>query len=118
MIATIACVDQNGVTMYDWNKPVSFNTSANTAPPSIQWGQNPPANAQINAEYNISVNSGSSGQYILSWSVSPFGGIVTSSGQWSGNLKFWTPGTKTVTATLTNTCTGQSTSVSQTVNVQ
>jgi hypothetical protein len=115
--ATVGCVDPNGVTTYPWNDKLFFNTNATLSPFSIQWGQNPPPTASTNTTYAISVTSGSQGQYALSWSVSPWGGSVTSTGSWSGNLTFFGSGTKTVTATLTNTCTGQSKSISQLVNV-
>ncbi|MBK8347886.1 MAG: hypothetical protein IPL08_09730 [Saprospiraceae bacterium] len=54
----------------------------------------------------------------MSWSISPFGGVATTTGSNSANLVFYTQGTKTVTATATDICTGQASSVSKQVNVQ
>lgn len=88
----------------------------NSPTPTIIWGQSPPSTATVNTTYNVSVSTAGNG--IVSWSVSPFGGMVMSTGTSSGNLIFWTSGQKTVTATITDNCTGQNASVSKQVFVQ
>ena len=96
--------------------PETQTFTYNSPTPTIIWGQSPPSTATVSTTYNVSVSTAGNG--IVSWSVSPFGGMVMSTGAGSGNLIFWTSGQKTVTATITDNCTGQNASVSKQVFVQ
>jgi hypothetical protein len=114
MIASIACLSGGtNMTLFSWSRAENFVYNSTSF---IEWNQSPPNTANVNTNYNISVNT--SGNGIVVWNVTPFGGIVMSSGPNSGNVKFWTSGQKTVSATITDPCTNQSVSVSKTVFVQ
>ncbi len=112
----VACLS-SGSSLEIFSYPAESQTFTYNSPtPTIIWGQSPPSTATVNTTYNVSVSTAGNG--IVSWSVSPFGGMVMSTGAGSGNLKFWTSGQKTVTATITDNCSGQNASVSKQVFVQ
>jgi hypothetical protein len=113
MIASIMCIANGVLSTFPWSEQLTF--TYNIAP-SIIWGQEPPNIASPNSTHNISVSS--VGNSTVSWSVSPFGASVTSTGPLTADLTVWTPGIKNVTATITDICTGQTASVSKQVNVQ
>ncbi len=97
--------------------PFTFSHPAIVLPLTFlprQWFS--PSIALANTTYNASVFGSWNGP--VSWSISPFGGVATTTGSNSANLVFYTQGTKTVTATATDICTGQASSVSKQVNVQ
>lgn len=115
-VANVACVaNENEIYVYDWSSEETL--SYDPLPTSLGWAYQPPNNAQTYQNYEVAVTQGSSSNLQLTWSVTPLGGGVTSTGPYSGTLKFFMTGTHTVKATLTDTCTGDALMVSKTVNV-
>ncbi|MBK9151146.1 MAG: hypothetical protein IPM26_09150 [Saprospiraceae bacterium] len=90
MHAMITCLSSgSSLHLFPWDeKNISF--AYNSTAPTIQWSYAPPNTAVLNTPYNISVST--TGNGLVTWTVSPFGGIVMSTGSNSGNLIFWTPG--------------------------
>ncbi len=114
MRAQIACLSSGSSgTIFPWNRAETF--SYNAPQPSIQWAQAPPNNAFTNTDYSIAIYAYGNG--VVYFTVTPFGGIVNTTGNSYGNLRFFTSGTKTVTATIFDSCTGLSNSVSKQVFV-
>ena len=114
--AIVSCIaNADEVDLFDWkeNQTIDYDP----LPTSFSWAYTPPSNAQTGISYEVAVTNGTTDNLELSWSVSPQGGAVTSTGSYSGILTFFTSGSKVVKATLTDICTGESKSVSKTVNV-
>ncbi|MEM9545741.1 MAG: hypothetical protein AAGA77_07200 [Bacteroidota bacterium] len=118
MIATILCVaEADEFEVFTNENVVTFDYDESYSLPTPVWGYAPPTNASVNISYDISVTLGSDNTTSLSWSVSPFGGSVSPTGNYSAKLTFFTTGMKTVTATFTDLCNGDSVSISKDVNV-
>ncbi|MEM9545220.1 MAG: hypothetical protein AAGA77_04570 [Bacteroidota bacterium] len=114
--AIVSCIaNADEVDLYDWADALLVDYIP--LPTSLAWAYTPPNTAQIGASYEIAVTNGTTENLQLAWSVTPQGGAVTSIGPFSGKLTFFTSGSKVVKATLTDICTGESKSVSKTVNV-
>lgn len=84
--------------------------------PNLIWGIAPPNNAVQGQTYEISL-SGTNHWSNVTWHVTTGGGI-TSTGDYTANLTFFTSGNKTVTATATDNCTGETRTLSKEVFVQ
>ncbi len=115
-VALVSCIaNANEVELYDWEDELTVSYSP--LPVGIEWAYTPPSTAQLFTSYEVATTQGSAENLELTWSVTPTGGAVSSTGPYSGKLTFFTSGTKIVKATLTDICTGESKSVSKSVNV-
>lgn len=110
-----SCSD--GTTLATYSETFELSNLTGSAPPPLAWGYEPPDGANQFDEIEVAVVTGSTEQYELSWSVST-GGSITPTGPFSANVLFWNTGSITITATLTNTCTGETSSISKTVEVK
>jgi len=114
--ANVACIaNENEIEIYPWTGEETI--SYNPLPVGLGWAYQPPSNAQLYQNYEVAVTHGSTSNLQLTWSVAPLGGAVTSTGSYSGTLKFFMTGTHVVKATLTDICTGDALMVSKSVNV-
>lgn len=87
------------------------------APCCLSWAVQPPSSASSGQTVQVVVLANLSGPNVLSWSVTGPASI-TSTGAYTANVTFGSGySTVTVTATLTNTCSGLSTSISHFVSV-
>lgn len=109
---TAVCLDQQNYMGEEKEMTLSSNI-----PGALGWAITPPVEANVGQTVSVAVSAGIAFPQTLSWSAS-FGGGVSSTGTHTANVTFWASGSVTITATLTNTCTGQPISVSRTVAVK
>lgn len=89
----------------------------NTPPPPLNWAYNLTATTPVFVEKDVSVITGTSQQYQLVWTCSE-GASITPNGPYAAKVTFYMTGNRSVTATVTNTCTGQQSTISATTFVQ
>ena len=90
---------------------------AATPPPSpLSWGYNLPNSVAVSTPINVSVVSATGQQYQLVWTCSE-GGSITPTSSYSATATFFMTGSRTITATLTNTCDNSQSVISATTTV-
>ncbi|GAB4256825.1 MAG: hypothetical protein Kow0027_24050 [Saprospiraceae bacterium] len=83
---------------------------------SIGWAIPPPETAIVGQTVSVAVSAQLGYPYSLSWNSST-GGSITPTGPYSADVTFWNTGNILIEATVANECSGNSSSVSKTVQV-
>lgn len=113
--ARILCSNGTEVSSEPFSQEIIFSSGQ---PGVLGWAVAPPATASVGQTVSVAISaSGIAFPYQLSWSTS-FGGGVTPTGTHTASVHFWASGSVTITATLTNTCSGQSVNISRTVSIK
>jgi hypothetical protein len=113
--ADVFCIDDNGAhPPFKYFGQVNFKNYSNSAPPALQWAINP-KNGSVNQKIEFDVIVGTRDQFVATWSAGSGATITQNGNSYQAFITFPFSGWKTVTVTLTNTCTGETTSISHTI---
>jgi hypothetical protein len=93
---------------------VFFKNYSNSVPPTLQWAVNPKTGS-VNQKIEFDVIVGTRDQFVATWSAGSGATITQNGNSYQAFITFPFSGWKTVTVTLTNTCTGETTSISHTI---
>lgn len=119
--ATVSAVCPDLTTFTFTGEDIDLTSSINAATFSPSWAIAPPNEITASGSttsFDIAVNSGTEDIVVLDFSSS-FGANIEMTGTFTGEVTIWNSTVQeiTITATITNTCTGVSESIQKTVSV-
>jgi hypothetical protein len=115
VVSSVTTVCSDGTILEPYSETITFPDPTNSTTPQISIMEAPPT-APVNTPFTVYSSHASYGLYELTWSTSA-GGTIVSTGFGSVTVKFAFSGTKTVTATYTNLCSGTFTTATATIFV-